>query len=136
MELKIWDVIRDDNRYSYEAHEFLCDAVSYTQESLGRYPEEGDDPETDYHINAEELARGTCELAVNEFGMMAPIVFKSWGIRSTGDIGEIVFNLIKAEKLSQSDRDHLEDFDDLFCLDEALTQGFEIVLARPRKGVR
>jgi uncharacterized repeat protein (TIGR04138 family) len=136
VEAKLWDVIRDDPRYSYEAHEFLCDAVSFTQETLDRAPQESDEPDADFHIDAEELCRGTCELAMLEFGMMAPIVFQQWGIRTTDDIGEIVYHLIQAGKLCQADGDDITDFHNLFHLDEALTHGFEIILAQPRKGVR
>ena len=136
MDRKIWDVIREDPRYAYEAYEFFCEAVGYTQESLGRAPVEEDDPEADYHISGEELSRGACELAVLEFGLMASVVFRHWGLRRTDDIGEIVFNLIKAEKLSRSERDERDDFRDLFDLDDVLTSGFEIVLARPKKGAR
>ena len=136
MDGKIWDVVRGDPRYAYEAYEFLCDAVQYTQDSLGRCPHEGGDPDADHHVGGHDLARGAANLAVREFGMMATVVFRHWGIRTTNDIGEIVFNLIKAERLSQSDRDEREDFADLFDIPEALTRGFEIVLARPRKNAR
>lgn len=136
MDGKIWDVVRADPRYAYEAYEFLCDAVAFTQDGLGRCPHDDDDPEADYHVGGHELARGATNLAVREFGMMAPVVFRHWGIRTTADIGEIVFNLIKAERLSQSDRDDRDDFLDLFDVTDALTSGFEIVLARPRKNPR
>ncbi len=126
MDPKIVELTRDDPRYAYEAYEFVCDAVSFTQEQLGRVPEEEDDPDTDYHVSGEELARGACELAVLEFGMMAPVVFRQWGIRKTDDLGNIVFNLIRAERLSQSDRDDPDDFRDLFDLDKALAEGFEL----------
>ena len=136
LEQKLVELIRHDARYPYEAYEFLCEAVSITQDRLERSPREEDDPETDYHVSGAELLRGACELAVREFGMMAPVVFRHWGIRTTNDIGESVFNLIKAERLSQSERDDREDFADLFDLPDALTSGFEIVLARPRKNPR
>jgi len=135
---KIVELTRDDPRYAYEAYEFVCDAVSFTQEQLGRVPEEEDDPDTDYHVSGEELARGACELAVLEFGMMAPVVFRQWGIRKTDDLGNIVFNLIRAERLSQSDRDDPDDFRDLFDLDKALAEGFELTAedVNPGKGDR
>ena len=138
MDPKILDVIRDDPRYPYEAYEFVCDAVPFTQERLGRVPEEDDDPDADYHVTGAELLRGTCELAVEEFGMMAPVVFRQWGFRATGDIGNVVFNLIKAERLSRSDRDDPDDFHDLFDLDKALTEGFELTVgdAAPGTGDR
>ena len=60
--------------------------------------------------------------------MMAPVVFKRWGIRTTDDVGTIVFNLIKVERLSKSDRDDPDDFRDLFDLHQALTDGFELTV--------
>lgn len=126
MDAKILEILRDDPRYDYFAYEFLCDAVTFTQERLDRTPEEDDDPDTDYHVSGAELARGACDLAVQEFGMMAPVVFRQWGVTSTDDIGAIVFNLIRAERLSQSERDDPEDFRDLFDLEKALTKGFAL----------
>lgn len=125
------DLARDDPRYPAEAYEFVCDAVTYTQELLGREPREEDDPDADYHVSGEELTRGACELAVEEFGMMAPVVFKQWNVRRTDDIGEIVFNLIRIHKLSRSDRDDPADFHDLFDVEQALTAGFEMTTGLP-----
>jgi uncharacterized repeat protein (TIGR04138 family) len=122
----ILELCREDPRFAYEAYEFVCEAVSYTQESLGRGNEY--DVE-DRHVSGAELLRGICELAVREFGMMASVVFKQWGIKTTDDIGEIVFKLIKAKRLSKSDRDNPEDFHDLFDLHQALTEGFEFTLS-------
>ena len=134
MDQTILDITRDDPRYAYEAYEFVCEAVGFTQEMLGRAPQEEDDPDTDYHVTGAELVRGACELAVQEFGMMAPVVFRQWGLRRTDDFGNIVFNLIRAEKLSKSDRDDPDDFHDLFDLDKALTEGFEMTTREPHAG--
>ena len=60
--------------------------------------------------------------------MMAPVVFKMWGVRTTDDLGEIVFKLIAVQRLSKSDRDDPEDFHDLFDLHRTLTDGFELTL--------
>jgi uncharacterized repeat protein (TIGR04138 family) len=129
----LYELVRTDPRYAVEAYEFVCDAVAFTQETLGREPHEDDPPETDYHVCGEELARGTCEMAVCEFGLMAGVVFRQWGLRTTDDIGNVVFNLIKAGKLSQSDRDDPADFHDLFDVEKVLADGFELTLATARK---
>ena len=50
-----------------------------------------------------------CDLAVVTFGMMAPVVFKQWNVRTTDDVGRMVFDLIGAGRLSKSDRDTPED---------------------------
>lgn len=136
-DLSLYDLVRDDPRYPYEAYEFLCEAVSFTQVMLGREPQEEDDPDTNYHISGEELTRGACELAIQEFGMMAPVVFRLWNIRRTDDIGNIVYNLIQAQQLKQSDQDEIADFHDLFDLDKVLTEGFELTTGpKPGKGSR
>jgi len=75
-------------------------------------------------------------MAVRDFGMMAPVVFKRWGIRTTNDIGAIVFNLIKVGGLSKSDRDAPEDFHDLFDLHRALAEGFALTLDESRTARR
>ena len=136
MDPKILDLVRRDTRYAYEAYEFVCEAVTYTQERLGRIPEEDDDPETDYHVSGEELVRGACEYAIEEFGLMATVVFKNWGIRTTDDFGNVVFNLIQSDRLSKSDRDDIEDFHDLFDMEKVLAEGFAITAGdcRPTTG--
>jgi uncharacterized repeat protein (TIGR04138 family) len=121
------DLCREDPRFSYEAYEFVCDAVTFTQDRLGRAGEQSEDEE-DRHVCGAELLRGVCDLAVQQFGMMAPAVFKHWGVRTTDDIGTMVFNLIKIERLSKSDRDAPDDFRDLFDLHQALADGFALTL--------
>jgi uncharacterized repeat protein (TIGR04138 family) len=134
---KILELTREDPRFAYEAYEFVCDAVTYTQDRLGRAAE-GDDPAADRHVSGAELLRGACELAVREFGMMAPVVFRCWGVRSTDDLGQMVFRLIQADRLSKSERDEPDDFRDVFDLEKALTEGFELTIGdhQPRRGER
>jgi uncharacterized repeat protein (TIGR04138 family) len=126
---KLLDLIQDDPRYMYEAYEFVCETVTYTQERLGRVPGGRREPAEDNHVCGEELLRGACELAIQQFGMMAPVVFKLWGVHATDDFGELVFNLIKIEQLSKSDRDDREDFRDVFDLHAALADGYELTTA-------
>jgi len=118
------ELTRCEPRYSYEAYQFVCDAVNFTQDRLGRVIDD-DRLDVDQHVNGGELLRGACAFAVQEYGLMAPIVFKLWGIRTTDDFGEMVFRLIEAEKLSKSDRDDPEDFRGLFDLEQALSDEFE-----------
>ena len=129
---KILELVREDPRFSYEAYDFVCEAVGFTQERLGRIAED-DESEANHHVSGAELLRGTCDLAVREFGMMAPIVFKQWGIRTTDDFGEIVFKLIQAERLSKSEDDELEDFHEVFDLDKVLSEAFELTLGEPER---
>jgi uncharacterized repeat protein (TIGR04138 family) len=132
---KILELTRGDPRYAYEAYEFVCEAVGFTQDRLGRTDIEAGADEN--HVSGEELLRGACAMAVRDFGMMAAVVFRRWGVRTTDDLGAIVFKLIEAGRLSRSDEDDPDDFHAVFDLDKALAEGFELSLNdRPRRGDR
>jgi uncharacterized repeat protein (TIGR04138 family) len=105
VDARILEAVKDDPRYAYEAYEFVCDAVTFTQDRLGRTPAAHERDGANHHVAGAELLRGCCDLAVRDFGMMAPVVFRQWGVAETDDIGNIVFNLIRLERLSRSDRD-------------------------------
>lgn len=128
MDPRILDLCREDPRFAYEAYEFVCDAVTFTVDRLGRTEDDPDHEDPDHHVSGGELLRGVCDLAVREFGMMAPVVFKRWGVRTTDDIGTMVFNLIRIQRLSKSERDAPEDFHDLFDLHRTLADGFALTL--------
>ena len=73
---------------------------------LGRDEKTGEER----HVGGKELLQGIAELAAEQFGPMAPTVFIRWGVRETGDFGEIVFNLIDAGLLSRRPQDSRLDF--------------------------
>jgi uncharacterized repeat protein (TIGR04138 family) len=139
VESVIFDLARSDHRYAPEAYEFICETVTYTQERLGKLVDiDDDEAEVDRHVCGEELLRGGCELAVREFGLMATLVFQRWGILNTDDFGEIVFRLIRAGRLSQSEDDDPSDFHDNFDLMQALSEGYDFDTSAyaPRKAER
>lgn len=134
MDPQILELCRQPPHFAYEAYEFICDAVTFTQHRLGR-DQESDD-QMDRHVSGAELLRGVCDLAIREFGMMAPVVFRQWGIRTTDDVGKIVFDLIEVGRLSKSERDAPEDFHDLFDLHQALHDGFAFSIEEVRSAKR
>jgi uncharacterized repeat protein (TIGR04138 family) len=127
---RLADLVRRDPRYAYEAYEFVFAALTHTQRLLGRVPSEDDpgSPEPQHHVSGRELVEGVRDLALREFGLMARIVFRMWGINRTADFGEIVFNLVEENLMSKTDQDNRRDFQDIFDLDQALVQDFRIEL--------
>src|SRR6516162_2963087 len=127
---RLAEVVRRDPRYSYEAYEFIFAALSYTQKTLGRAPAENEatPPSPEHHVSGRELVEGVRALALREFGLMARIVFRTWGIRRTDDFGEIVFNLVEENLMSKTDQDCRNDFHDLFDIDKGLVEDFRIEL--------
>lgn len=136
---EITEIVRRDGRYAYEAYEFVFEALSHTQQMVGRVPIGGETPGEEHHVSGKEILEGAVDLAREEFGFLARTVFHQWGIRRTADVGEIVFNLIEAELLSKTDTDNRADFHDVFDLDRALTEGYAIRLGTEtpaRRGAR
>jgi uncharacterized repeat protein (TIGR04138 family) len=125
---KLDEVIRRDPRYPYEAYEFVYAALRHAQRMLGREPPAGLEQvrEGDYHVTGRQLLEGVRDLALREFGLMARTVFRIWGINSTADIGEIVFNLVDANLMSKTDEDSRDDFRDVYDLDQVLVRDYRI----------
>jgi uncharacterized repeat protein (TIGR04138 family) len=124
------EVVRRDPRYMYEAYEFVFEALKFTQKALNRVPREGTsgDPGPQYHVSGRELVEGIRDYALHEFGLMARVVFRLWGIKATDDFGEIVFNLVEASLMSKTDEDTRRDFHNVFDLDQALLGDYQIRL--------
>jgi uncharacterized repeat protein (TIGR04138 family) len=125
---QIAELVRRDPRFAYEAYEFLFAALDFTQKRLGRLPGQETSATAEHHVTGPELLDGVRELALREFGLMARTVFRQWGINRTADVGEIVFNLIEAKLMSQTDRDRRSDFHDVYDLDQALVREYSIRL--------
>src|SRR5712692_4222413 len=110
---RLADLVRRDPRYAYEAYEFVFAALNHTQRLLGRMPSENETgaAEPHHHVSGRELVEGVRDLALREFGMMARVVFRLWGINRTADFGEIVFNLVEENLMSKNDKDTRADFE-------------------------
>ena len=108
IEERITQMRRRDRRYSRNGYFFVLDALDYTIESLGR----DCDVDDARHIGGKELLVGVQELAAEEFGPLANVCFERWGIHTTEDVGEIVFNLIDSGLLSRRASDSRLDFAD------------------------
>lgn len=103
------EVLRKDTKYRREAYHFVFEALDFTIKKIGQRR----------HVGGQELLEGVREYAIKQFGMLARMVFNSWGVYKTDDFGEIVFNLVKAGLMGKTDRDSKDDFKDGFDFDQA-----------------
>ena len=62
--------------------------------------------------------------ALEQYGLLSRAVLEHWGIRSTGDIGAIVFILIDVGLLKAQESDRVEDFAEVFAFAEASEAGY------------
>ncbi len=110
----IEELIDRDPRYSKEAYLFVLDSLRAVIESL----------KTVRHVSGQELSDGCRRRALELYGPLARTVLEYWGINSTSDIGEIVFNLIQIKQLTKTDQDSKEDFRDVFDFKEAFEKQY------------
>jgi uncharacterized repeat protein (TIGR04138 family) len=108
-EQKLEIVLNKDRRYKRDAYEFLMQALFFTQNKLKRKG----------HISGKELLEGIRDLALEQFGPMAKTVLEHWGITSSEDFGDIVFNLIDNGLLFKTQEDSKDDFKNVYDFKEA-----------------
>ena len=145
-------VIARDSRYTIEAYIFVLESLKRArnhklEEQRKRRdrdrasgarkrarPAPAGEAETDQtgHVTGAELCQAACRLALRYYGLMAITVLKEWGIRSTSDIGEIVYNLIASGDLDKTPSDKRSDFDNVFDFAKALQPKSLLEEQRPR----
>lgn len=127
---ELFDVAMADKQFAFEAYEFLHHALAYTQRMLGHCAETvppGGEAQPQ-HVSGQELLEGVRRFAIEQFGMMASVVFHEWGLRGTGDFGVMVFRLIDAGLWHKSPTDSIDDFVDLYDFEEEFVHRFRIEL--------
>jgi uncharacterized repeat protein (TIGR04138 family) len=99
-----------DGRYRKEAYFFIYDALQHTVEKLGKSQQ----PKEQRHISGRDLLSGISEYGMEQFGPLTRQVFAHWGVSTTRDFGEIVFNLVEAKLMSKTEQDCIEDFTEVY----------------------
>lgn len=125
-------VLARDCRYSVHAYAFLFEALEYTKTLKKRLrakakPRRGPLSKS-RHVSGRELCEGARLLALAHYGMLAKAVLNQWGIRSTSDLGEIVYNLIASGDLEQAASDSRADFDHVYDFETALRRDYVLAL--------
>jgi uncharacterized repeat protein (TIGR04138 family) len=120
------ELLRRDKRYHRDVYFFVFEALHYAQNQLGMSQPSASDVEDEEqrHVTGQQLCEAIRRYAVQQFGLMAKSVFNEWGVRSTGDFGEIVFNLIDIGQMKKTETDRREDFNDVFDFNDGLQDAF------------
>ncbi|HZZ28702.1 MAG TPA: Minf_1886 family protein [Pirellulales bacterium] len=84
---------------------------------------------TERHMTGQQLCEAIRQYASEQFGLMAKAVLNSWGVQSTGDIGNIVFNLIEIGQMRKTKQDSRSDFENVFDFETVLVREFKITPA-------
>jgi len=132
-------LLKEDRRFTYEAYQFVREGLDFAQEvmNFGEHAETERPPEekkksrkkaseSSKHVSGQQLCLALKQFAVQQYGLMAKLVLNSWGLKQTGDFGEIVYNLISIGAMSKSKRDRREDFEDVYEFEQAFVKEFAI----------
>ena len=116
-------------RFHPNAYQFVFAALRYTQEQLERVAR-NDHESDDAHISGGELLEGIRDFGMAQFGLMTRTVFNQWGVFETEDFGRIVFELVERGDMRKTDRDHIDDFTNVYDFREAFDNGYQIDTGR------
>ena len=101
-------------RFDERAYLFVLAALEYCQQRLTERR----------HISGRELACACRDLALDRFGVLAKPVLEHWGVRSTADIGAVVFTLVELELLMSQPNDSREEFFGVYDFDQAFEREY------------
>jgi uncharacterized repeat protein (TIGR04138 family) len=113
------------------AYQFVREGVRHTVEMIHGLREQEEreggtlhSTQPDRHVSAQQLCYGLKDLAMERYGGLARTVLSHWGIRSTRDVGNVVFSMLSVGILGRSESDALEQFDGVFDFAEELAAPF------------
>ena len=132
-------IIANDPRYTIDAYVFILEALNHArhqklkakgrdrdkafsaQRVRGTRPSPTSKKAGDSgHVSGRELCDSVRRLGLRQFGLLAATVFGHWGVRSTSDIGDIIYHLIEAGDLEKTPGDSRSDFDNVYDFETAL----------------
>lgn len=135
-------LLRRDPRYKLEAYLFVRDALAYAHRTMlaetssseapsaaASGSEEGSEEEEEKarHLTGQQLCEACRLFALDQYGYLARIVLANWGIHSTSDFGNVVYNLIEIKHMRKSSSDRREDFDHVYDFADAFEPRFELL---------
>ena len=91
------DLVAKDDRYDAHAYALLMDVIHY----LGRDGK---------HMSGADILEEFKERALAQYGPMTYTVLTEWGLSRCEDIGEMMFNLTDAHRVSKDENDTPESF--------------------------
>lgn len=109
--------------YTDAAEEEEIDDETYPQDDAAQ--DEDAENDDSNGVTAEQICVVAVEYAVRAYGLMARTILAKLGLRTTGDLGDVVYKMIDAGLIFPSEGETRADFDDVFDLGEELDRRFK-----------
>ncbi|MEO6809057.1 MAG: Minf_1886 family protein [Isosphaeraceae bacterium] len=122
-------VLARDPRYTIHAYAFVFEALEHTKSLKNQprtrpHPRRAKGADLTHHVTGRDLCEGARELALKQYGLMTLAVLAQWGIRSTSDLGNLVYNLIASGDLEKTPTDSRADFEGVYDFDTVFRQNY------------
>lgn len=101
---RIYSICDRDPRFKPQAFFFIYMALAHANALFSR----------DGHVAGRELLTAFADEARRQYGPMALEVLAHMGLRSTRDVGELVFLMVREGLLSKNADDCIEDFENAY----------------------
>ena len=136
-DLYICEILENDDRYPSSAYYFIRDALAFAADSMELNECSQDDSIADIeselfgwtkerHLTGQQFCEALRLYALNQYGYMAKVVLKSWGVDSTRCFGDMVYNMISVGMFKKSSRDEQAHFDDVYDFEDVFEVEFEM----------
>jgi uncharacterized repeat protein (TIGR04138 family) len=102
-------------QYHERGYLFVLAAIEFLQTRL----------EVRRHVTGPELAWACRDFAQQQFGLLAPVVLRHWGITRTEDLGRIVYTLVAVGLLVTQPGDSESDFEGVYQFADAFGGTYE-----------
>jgi uncharacterized repeat protein (TIGR04138 family) len=109
------EIAEQDGRYNPRAVKFVFDGLGYSVKKFTSEPG---------HITGQMLCEGLRQMALEKWGGLALLVLNTWQIKTTRDLGEIVYLLIRHKWMKAQETDTIDDFNDVFDFKAAFKDPF------------
>ncbi len=114
-------ILKKDQRYHPDAFVFLREVFN----SKTKEHRKNQKTRAMTHLSARQCVEKFRDRALKEFGPMTIHVLHYWGIRSSSDIGAMIFLFIDVGILGKTEGDTLDSFSHLLDFKEAFVLPFE-----------
>jgi uncharacterized repeat protein (TIGR04138 family) len=121
------DVVASLGCYCVEAYDFIQQGIHVASEKVHGQAK-ADSPQGTRHVSGRQLCETLRDIAIARWGLMASVVLRSWGLKSTNDFGRLVFAFVDAGYWQKTPSDTIEDFNSVYNFREVFDQRFQIKL--------
>lgn len=124
------EMVKADPRFSSKTYYFLERALDRAFfEGMGNMADVLNTPDgkprEKGHVAAPDFCYEVAKFAVEEYGRLAKTTLAKLGLRSTSDVGDAMYNMIRFGLVATSKYDERSDFDNVLDLGETIDKLYE-----------